>query len=126
MLQVYEQIYSHAKAGRAVTGSCFWMTAAASYPDYDGMTVYMQSVTPEVAAENATLQAQRDQQQPQHCSADEQQGFRVSMQGKLQKVAALADRFQRNSKSDTVLGVIRQHAEAMHDLNRHGKDCRTM
>lgn len=96
------------------------MTAAASYPDYDGMTVYFQPPTPEVEAENANLQQQRDQQQAQQCSSGsgQQQGFRVSMQGKLQKVAALADRFQ--NRKQVVVDVIRQHAGQMQDLNRRG------
>lgn len=29
------------EAGRHVAGSMFWMTAAPSYPDYDGFTVYL-------------------------------------------------------------------------------------
>lgn len=116
MLQMYEQVYSHAKTGHAIAGSCFWMTAAASYPDYDGMTVYFQAPTAEVEAENTNLQSQRDQQQSQQCSS-EPQGFRVSMQGKLQKVAAFADRFQ--NRGQTVVDVIRRHAGQMQDLNRH-------
>ena len=91
------------------------MTAAPSYPDYDGMTVYFQPPTPEVETENANLQQQRDQSQSQQCSSG-QQGFRVSMQGKLQKISALADPLQ--NRNQTVVDVIRQHAQQMQDLNR--------
>ena len=40
-MQVYDTVLHHMAAGHAVAGTCFWMLAAASYPDYDGFTVYL-------------------------------------------------------------------------------------
>ncbi|KAK9820156.1 hypothetical protein WJX72_006760 [[Myrmecia] bisecta] len=48
--KVYGVVLQHAKSGRYVVGSCCWMIAAASYPDYDGFTVYL---TPPSAADAA-------------------------------------------------------------------------
>ena len=40
--QVYGEIMRACVDNRAMAGSCMWMTAAPSYADYDGTTVYLQ------------------------------------------------------------------------------------
>ncbi|KAK9846590.1 hypothetical protein WJX81_007289 [Elliptochloris bilobata] len=37
--KVYDTVLHHMVAGHAVAGTCFWMLAATSYPDYDGFTL---------------------------------------------------------------------------------------
>lgn len=124
-MQVFEQIVSHAKAGHAVTGSCFWMTASSSYPDYDGMTVYFRPPTTEVEAQNAELLVKNAQQDQQQCAADTQQSSLGGLQDKLQgQVSSLLEHAQHNNKS--VVDVIRHNAKTMHDLNKHGKECKVM
>ncbi|KAK9842996.1 hypothetical protein WJX74_005452 [Apatococcus lobatus] len=42
--KVYETFETHAQAGHPLAGSCLWMTAAVTYPDYDKFTVYFAPV----------------------------------------------------------------------------------
>ena len=39
--QVYGEVVKACLDNRAMVGSFMWMTAAISYPDYDGTTVYL-------------------------------------------------------------------------------------
>ena len=39
--QVFDKVIEGAKKHRAIAGSIFWMTAARSYKDYDGTTIYL-------------------------------------------------------------------------------------
>ena len=38
--QVFGEVLGACMGGKALAGSCLWMTAAISYPDYDGFTIY--------------------------------------------------------------------------------------
>ena len=40
-VQVYSRVFDHAARKHAIAGSFFWMTAARSYEDYDGTTIYL-------------------------------------------------------------------------------------
>jgi hypothetical protein len=125
LLQVFEQIVSHAKAGHAVTGSCFWMTASSAYPDYDGMTVYFRPPTPEVESQNAELMVKNAQPDQQQCAADSPQSSLGALQSKLQgQVSSLLDHARHSNKS--VVEVIRHNAKIMHELNKQGKECKVM
>ena len=116
---------SHAKAGHAITGTCFWMTAASAYPDYDGMTVYFRPPTPEVEAQNAELMAKAGQANDQQCAADTPRSSGDRLQDKLQgKLSGLLEHARHSNKG--VVEVIQHNAKTMHELNRHGKDCKVM
>ena len=124
-LQVYEQIVSHAKAGHAITGSCFWMTASSAYPDYDGMTVYFRPLTSETEIQNAELVAKAAQSDHQECAADCPEFSMGGLQNKLQgTVSSLLEHARQNNKS--VVEVINCNSKTMHELNRQGKDCKVM
>lgn len=125
-LQVYNQIVDHAKAGHAISGSCFWMTAASSYPDYDGMTVYFRPPTPEVEAQNVELRAQATAAGQEQCASDEsQQSGLDRVQVRLQgKVSSLVEHVRGGNKN--VVEVIQHNAKVMQDLNAQGKDCKVM
>lgn len=124
-VQVYNQIVDHAKAGNAISGSCFWMTAASSYPDYDGMTVYFRPPTAEVEAQNSALRAQAKMSGQEQCASGESQSGLDQVQVKLQgKVSSLLEHAQRGNKS--VVEVIQHNAKVMQDLNAQGKDCKVM
>ncbi|KAA6412341.1 MAG: mannan endo-1 [Trebouxia sp. A1-2] len=123
--KVFEQVVSHAKAGHAVTGSCFWMTASSAYPDYDGMTVYFRPPTPEVESQNAELMVKNAQPDQQQCAADSLQPSLGDLQSKLQgQISSLLDHARHNNKS--VVEVIRHNAKTMHELNKQGKECKVM
>ena len=122
---MYEQIVAHAKAGQAIAGSCFWMTAASSYPDYDAMTVYFRPPIPEVYKQNLELQANASASSPEQCAADQAPSGLDRLQSKLQgKVSSLLEHAQRDNR--TVVEIIHQHAKMMQDLNNQGKDCKVM
>lgn len=123
--KVYEQIVSHAKAGHAITGSCFWMTASSAYPDYDGMTVYFRPPTSETETQNAELVAKAAQSDHQQCAADCPDFSTGGLQNKLQgTVSSLLEHARHNNKS--VVEVIKCNSKTMHELNRQGKDCKVM
>ena len=44
--QVYDTVWEHAARRHGLAGSLYWHCAAASYPDYDGTTVYLQPAQP--------------------------------------------------------------------------------
>ena len=44
--QVYDTVWERAARRQGITGSLYWHCAAASYPDYDGTTVYLQPEKP--------------------------------------------------------------------------------
>lgn len=122
---MYNQIVDHAKAGHAISGSCFWMTAASSYPDYDGMTVYFRPPTPEVEAQNIELRAQANTAGQEQCASGESQSGLDQVQAKLQgKVSSLVEHARGSHKS--VVEVIQHNAKVMQDLNAQGKDCKVM
>ena len=124
-VQIFDQIVGHAKAGHAISGSCFWMTAASSYPDYDAMTVYFRPPTPEVEAQNVELRAKAEASGQQQCSSGSWQTGLDRIQVKLQgKVSGLLDHGRRGNKS--VVEVIQHNAKVMQDLNAEGKDCKVM
>ncbi|KAL3156379.1 hypothetical protein ABBQ38_000693 [Trebouxia sp. C0009 RCD-2024] len=123
--KMYNQIVDHAKAGHAISGSCFWMTAASSYPDYDGMTVYFRPPTPEVEAQNIELRAQANTAGQEQCASGESQSGLDQVQAKLQgKVSSLVEHARGSHKS--VVEVIQHNAKVMQDLNAQGKDCKVM
>jgi hypothetical protein len=57
--QVLGTVGEHAAAGRAIGGSLLWMTAANSYPNYDGTTIYLAPAAPPAAADAAVVEALR-------------------------------------------------------------------
>ena len=124
-MQVFQQVVSHAKAGHAITGSCFWMTASSAYPDYDGMTVYFQAPTAEVEAKNAELRAERAQPEQQQCSADSLGASSNKLDSKLHSTVRRLHELSGHSNQN-VVEVIRHNAKTMHELNRHGQDCKVM
>ena len=124
-MQVFEQIVGHAKAGHAITGSCFWMTAANSYPDYDGMTVYFRPPTPEVESQNLELQTKAGALSQEQCASDISQSPLDRLQTVLQgRVPSLLEHARKDNRS--VVEVIQHNAKVMLDLNRQGKECKVM
>lgn len=101
------------------------MTAATSYPDYDGMTVYFRPPTPEVEAENVELRAKAEASGQQQCASGSSQTGLEQVQVKLQgNVSSLLEHARRGNKS--VVEVIQHNAKVMQDLNAQGKDCKVM
>lgn len=101
------------------------MTAASSYPDYDGMTVYFRPPTPELEAQNVELRAQAEAAGQEECASGSSQIGLEHVQGKLQRrVSSLLERARRGNKS--VVEVVQHNAKVMQDLNTQGKDCKVM
>ena len=101
------------------------MTAASSYPDYDGMTVYFRPPTPEVEAQNLELRAQAKAAGQEQCASGESRTGLDRVQAQLQgKVSSLVEHAQRGNKR--VVEVIQHNAKVMQDLNAQGKDCKVM
>ena len=101
------------------------MTAATSYPDYDGMTVYFRPPTPEVEAQNIELRAQAEAAGQEQCASGTSRPGLEQVQGKLQRrVSSLLELARRGNKS--VVEVVQHNAKVMQDLNLQGKDCKVM
>lgn len=99
------------------------MTAASSYPDYDGMTVYFRPPTPEVEAQNVELRAKSEASGQEQCASSQTglEHVQVKLQG---KVSSLLERVRLGNKS--VVEVVQNNAKVMQDLNAQGKDCKVM
>ena len=124
-MQVFEQIVGHAKAGHAITGSCFWMTASNSYPDYDGMTVYFRPPAPEVEIQNLELQNKAGASSQEQCASDIARSPLDRLQAAVHgRVSSLLEHARQDNRS--VVEVIEHNAKVMQDLNRQGKECKVM
>ena len=55
--QVFNCVLGHALLEHAIAGSLLWMTAAGSYPDYDGFTVYLSTAMGRSAAPSTHVAA---------------------------------------------------------------------
>jgi hypothetical protein len=57
---VYDTVWENMARRQGFAGSLYWHCAAASYPDYDGTTVYLQPAAPPTPDEARTLRVIRE------------------------------------------------------------------
>ena len=84
--QVYDTVWERMVRRQGFAGSLYWHCAAASYPDYDGTTVYLQPSDPPTPEEARVLQLIREHAAAiaGTCAAPSQQPLAQHQQGDQQ------------------------------------------